>query len=102
MAELSCVVCERAANGKVEESAVRSNVRAFMKESFALWRCPHCRTIHARDEVDLAHYYARYPFHDLPQDWRIRAMYRNQLRRIEHAGVARSARILDSGCGGRP
>jgi 2-polyprenyl-3-methyl-5-hydroxy-6-metoxy-1,4-benzoquinol methylase len=100
MGELSCVVCERPANGNVEESAVRSNVRAFRSENFALWRCPHCGTIHARDEVDLAHYYARYPFHDLPEDWRVRAMYKNQLARLWTAGVRPSHSVLDYGCGG--
>lgn len=96
-----CVVCERETpEGALEEAAVHSNVRVFRAESFVLWRCPHCRSLHARDEVDLAHYYAQYPFHDLPVDWRLRAMYGKQLGRLRDAGVECKARILDYGCGG--
>lgn len=77
-----------------------SNVRAFREERFAYWRCDRCGSIHARDEVDLAHYYARYPFHGLAMDWRLKAMYSRQAARLVAAGVKRSHRILDYGCGG--
>jgi SAM-dependent methyltransferase len=96
----SCVVCERETpSGSVEEASVTSNVRAFSKESFVFWRCRHCRSIHAKDEVDLAHYYARYPFHDLEMDWMLHAMYTNLLARLKRAGLQRSHKILDYGCG---
>jgi 2-polyprenyl-3-methyl-5-hydroxy-6-metoxy-1,4-benzoquinol methylase len=95
-----CVVCERVtAARQLEQQSVRSNVRAFRNEEFSIWRCAHCRSLHVRDEVDLGHYYARYPFHNLPADWRLRAIYRNQLRRLTRAGVERSHRVLDYGCG---
>jgi SAM-dependent methyltransferase len=101
MSSRICVVCEReTADDRLEEASVRSNVRAFRSETFAFWRCAHCRSIHARDEVDLGHYYAKYPFHDLPMDWRLRAMYRVQLARLRRAGVEPSHRVLDYGCGG--
>lgn len=76
-----------------------SNVRAFQKENFALWRCAHCKSIHARDDVDLAHYYAKYPFHNIEMDWMLHAMYTNQLARLKRAGVERTHKILDYGCG---
>jgi SAM-dependent methyltransferase len=96
-----CVVCERESpESGLEEAAVHSNVRVFRNEVFVLWRCPHCKSLHARDEVDLAHYYGQYPFHDLPVDWRLRAMYGNQLARLRRAGVETQHRILDYGCGG--
>lgn len=101
MTNRECIVCGRSsAESSVEEASVRSNVRVFRTETFALWRCPGCSTLHARDEVDLAHYYAQYPFHDLPIDWRIRAMYGNFRKRLERAGLRREHRILDYGCGG--
>jgi SAM-dependent methyltransferase len=50
--------------------------------------------------VDLDHYYARYPFFSLPDDWRLRAVYDNLLRRLRRAGVHPRHRILDYGCGG--
>ncbi|HVU01828.1 MAG TPA: class I SAM-dependent methyltransferase [Polyangiaceae bacterium] len=96
-----CVVCEAESDdSKVEQAPVRSNVRVFRNEQFVFWRCPRCGSLHARDEVDLAHYYAKYPFHDLPADWRLQAMYGNQLKRLRKAGVEASQRILDYGCGG--
>src|SRR5205814_1090213 len=49
--------------------------------------------------ADLPRYYASYPFHDLPSDWRIQALLRASLKRLERAGVQRSNRILDYGCG---
>jgi 2-polyprenyl-3-methyl-5-hydroxy-6-metoxy-1,4-benzoquinol methylase len=96
-----CIVCEReAAEEAVEHGKVRSNVRAFRNERFEYWRCPHCRTLHAKDEVDLAKYYASYPFHSVPEDWRVRATYRNLLGRLHAAGLEPGHRILDYGCGG--
>ncbi len=82
-----------------ETAMVRSNVRAFRDESFAVWRCSRCRSIHARDEVDLPHYYADYPFHRQTLDWMLRVAYRNVLRRLKRAGLKRSHKILDYGCG---
>lgn len=95
-----CILCKRRAGERaVEEASVRSNVRVFRNELFALWRCPGCGSIHARDEVDLGYYYSQYPFHDLPIDWRIRAMYQNLLSRLRKAGLSPQHRILDYGCG---
>jgi len=100
LATYTCVVCERETPASsVEEASVNSNVRAFSKESFALWRCPHCKSIHARDDVDLGHYYAQYPFHNIKMDWMLHAMYTNQLARLRRAGLDRSHKILDYGCG---
>lgn len=95
-----CVVCgARGASLASESVTVSSNVRAFESEHFWIWRCSACHSIHARDSVDLAHYYARYPFFELPLDWRMRAAYAEQRRRLESAGLRRGARILDYGCG---
>jgi SAM-dependent methyltransferase len=75
-------------------------VRAFLRTSFELWRCRRCGSIHATDEVDLGFYYSHYPFFSLPDDWRVRTLYDNQLRRLRRAGVRPRHRILDYGCGG--
>lgn len=97
----TCAVClSRGADIMTEQTPVRSNVRKFQDERFVVWRCKHCGSIHARDEVDLAHYYAHYPFHALPMDWRMRLMYENQLSRLRKAGLRKEHRILDYGCGG--
>jgi SAM-dependent methyltransferase len=97
---LRCAVCEAHGGGIASESsAVTSNVRAFASETFQLWRCGACQSIHARDEVDLAHYYSGYPFFELPFDWRLRAAYAEQRRRLEAAGLRRDDHVLDYGCG---
>lgn len=98
-----CNICSAEISGEVEQASVRSNVRKFRQEQFRLWRCPECRSIHAADEVDLAHYYRSYPFHNLGEqtvDWMLRAMYRKQLRRLKAAGLAPEHQVLDFGCGG--
>lgn len=98
---MHCCVCQANSNN-IERFEVRSNVRAFASECFAVWRCSNCQCIHACDDVDLEHYYADYPFHHLEAskvDWMLRAMYRNQARRLMRTGVRRDNAILDFGCG---
>jgi 2-polyprenyl-3-methyl-5-hydroxy-6-metoxy-1,4-benzoquinol methylase len=95
-----CAVCsERGGDSASERARAHSNVRAFRDASFALWRCRGCASIHAAEEVDLGYYYARYPFFSLPDDWRLRILYDNQLRRLRDAGIGPEHRILDYGCG---
>lgn len=78
---------------------MRCNVRAFRDERFVVWRCEACRSLHAQDEVDLAHYYARYPVFDASLDWRLRVVYGGMLKRLKRAGLLPSHRVLDYGCG---
>lgn len=95
-----CVICEREASPQsVETAFVSSNVRAFQHEAFEVWRCPSCASLHAAEEVDLAHYYAGYPFHGSAHDPRLDLVYANFLGRLRRAGLKRSDRILDYGCG---
>jgi 2-polyprenyl-3-methyl-5-hydroxy-6-metoxy-1,4-benzoquinol methylase len=99
---MRCNVCGQEAGADVEQGSVRSNVRKFATEQFAVWRCPHCLSIHARDEVDLAHYYADYPFHklkDVKVDWMLSAMYGNLLSRLRAAGITAESSVIDYGCG---
>jgi 2-polyprenyl-3-methyl-5-hydroxy-6-metoxy-1,4-benzoquinol methylase len=99
-----CNICNTTHNGRVEEASVRSNVRKFRDEQFRIWRCPNCESVHARDDVDLAHYYREYPFHNVGDskdtDWMLDAMYRKQWKRLKAAGLKREHAVLDYGCGG--
>jgi 2-polyprenyl-3-methyl-5-hydroxy-6-metoxy-1,4-benzoquinol methylase len=98
--EVSCNVCdERRPLAQCEQASVRSNVRKFRAERFAFWRCPRCRSLHARDAVDLAHYYAGYPSFPESIDRRLRTGYANLLERLTAAGLQKQHRILDYGCG---
>jgi 2-polyprenyl-3-methyl-5-hydroxy-6-metoxy-1,4-benzoquinol methylase len=96
-----CVACgTRTEQVAPEAHWVRSNVRAFRDRRFAIWRCARCRSLHARDEVDLEHYYASYPFFTVRADLRLRLLHDHQLERLWRAGVRRDHVILDHGCGG--
>ncbi|MDD9966415.1 MAG: class I SAM-dependent methyltransferase [Myxococcales bacterium] len=93
-----CVVC--ATRQKVlEANRVRSNVRRFKHESFLVWRCAGCRSLHAWDDVDLSRYYAGYPIFGAALDWRLRVVYDNMLARLRRAGLRSEHALLDYGCG---
>lgn len=97
----TCAVCgAQGVDLAAEVGRARSNVRAFARETFELWRCRSCGSLHAADDVNLDHYYAAYPFFSMPDDWRLRTLYDSQLRRLRRAGVGPEQRILDYGCGG--
>lgn len=100
---LQCNICNAVLPEEAAERArVRSNVRKFRSEMFAVWRCSSCRSIHAGEEVDLAHYYADYPFHklsDTDADWMLAAMYRHLLSRLRKHGFGQEHSLLDFGCG---
>jgi 2-polyprenyl-3-methyl-5-hydroxy-6-metoxy-1,4-benzoquinol methylase len=74
-------------------------VRKFRDERFEVWRCPACRSIHAYQPVDLAHYYAAYPSLKEDVQWRLDPMYKSLLKRLIAVGLDKSHRILDYGCG---
>jgi 2-polyprenyl-3-methyl-5-hydroxy-6-metoxy-1,4-benzoquinol methylase len=96
----SCNICLQDSPAEdCERASVRCNVRKFRDEHFEVWRCPKCRAIHAAEPVDLAHYYRDYPTLKEDVHWRLDPMYRNMLRRLTAAGLDKSHRILDYGCG---
>jgi 2-polyprenyl-3-methyl-5-hydroxy-6-metoxy-1,4-benzoquinol methylase len=78
---------------------VPCHVRAFLGESFGVWRCPSCRVIHCRDVVDLDHYYARYPFAKAKLTAPFKFFYANLRRRLKKHGLTRETWLLDYGCG---
>jgi 2-polyprenyl-3-methyl-5-hydroxy-6-metoxy-1,4-benzoquinol methylase len=94
-----CVICRARRTDDAERAVVRSNVRRFAHEKFAVWRCRQCGSIHAAEQVDVAAYYRAYPMHSVDLDWRARAVYRVQLRRLVRAGFRREHSLLDYGCG---
>jgi 2-polyprenyl-3-methyl-5-hydroxy-6-metoxy-1,4-benzoquinol methylase len=100
MNELRCVVCGHTQpEAAVRTAQVHSNVKPFAQESFRLWQCAACGSIHARDEVDLDHYYAQYPFRGQKLDFPTRLAFANKLRKLRKLGLARTQRVLDYGCG---
>ena len=100
MKHRSCILCSAdSRDDTLERARVRSNVRAFRDNEYAVWRCGKCRSIHAADEVDLALHYAAYPFHDLGRDVRLSIVYSKLLSRLRRSGLRRSSTLLDYGCG---
>ena len=83
----------------VKRGSVHSNVRRFASESFAVWQCPGCRSIHADGEVDLDHYYAHYPFHGQTMSLVTRLVYGGKLKQLERLGMKSTDRVLDYGSG---
>lgn len=75
------------------------HVRAFADQSFSVWRCPGCHSIHCMDVVDLDAYYARYPFAGMDLTWPFRIFYRNLARRLTRHGFTKRRSLLDYGCG---
>ncbi len=95
---MTCCLCGH--SGPPTESAqLHPNVRAFASETFTVWRCAECGSIHALEAVDLPHYYAQYPFFRQTMDFAVRLAHRNLLRRLKRCGIRPPMRVLDFGCG---
>lgn len=94
-----CVLCGFDDESALRFVAVPCHVRAFKDERFHVWRCPRCRTIHCREIVDLARYYADYPFTTAAETWAYEHVYRNLATRVRRTGFRRRDRLLDYGCG---
>ncbi|HVU00578.1 MAG TPA: class I SAM-dependent methyltransferase [Polyangiaceae bacterium] len=99
MANDVCNVCGAPRAPDAERGVVRSNVRRFRNEKFGLWRCSSCRSIHAEEDVDLAHYYSGYPVFAAELDWKLNVVYGGMLARLKKGGLRPEHRILDYGCG---
>lgn len=92
-----CRICHH--DGPVQPVRVRSNVRKYRGETFEIWRCEACQSIHALGEVDLDECYRDYPFFQQTLDLPLRWAYRKLTRRLDRLGFRRDERILDFGCG---
>ena len=95
-----CALCGEVTSDP-EIASVPSNVRAHREQSFAVWRCATCQGIHARDDVDLDHYYTDYPFYRLTSlDDFHRTVYANLWQRVlKVAPLTFDSTVLDYGCG---
>lgn len=96
-----CLLCQHAVDPNDESAFVTlpCHVRAFWGETFKVWRCPGCCTIHCLEIVDLDRYYAAYPFTKATLTWPFRIFYRNLSRRLTRFGLTTDHSLLDYGCG---
>ena len=97
---VECVVCNHHINPDDESKLVTfsCNVRAFKDETFKVWRCPDCMTIHCLDVVDLHRYYAKYPIAQATLTWPYRFCYENLYKQLKKHGFSKAHSFLDYGC----
>lgn len=98
---IDCLICGYQLDPNDESKYVTfsCNVRAFKEQSFRVWQCPQCITVHCLDRVDLTHYYARYPFTQAKLTRPLRLCYRNLRHQLTKHGFSRTHSLLDYGCG---
>src|SRR4051794_19175563 len=100
----ACCFCDPpgSLHNSPEIAAVRSNVREFSDESFTVWRCGRCRSLHSREAIDPERYYAHYPIHQHEESLIANAAMSARLRELVSLGLREDSTILDYGCGGGP
>lgn len=96
-----CHLCEKPGSyaGAIEKRTIPSNVRHFSNESFTVWRCTGCGSLHSLESADLPRFYADYPFKDHKLNFHMRCAYKKRIALLRQAGVATTSSILDFGCG---
>lgn len=96
---LECLVCNYHVDPNEDAFVTFScNVRPFKNETFKVWRCPRCMTIHSLDVVDLPHYYAKYPIAEGKLTLPLRLCYQNLYRQLIKHGFSKNHSFLDYGC----
>lgn len=98
---IQCNLCDTPDSfaNATDVARVASNVREFHHETFTVWRCNHCGSLHSKEAIVPERYYARYYTHSHTLDYFTRCSYRNRMRLLERAGARPTHRILDYGCG---
>ena len=96
-----CNVCENPGSfdRASDVATVKSNVRKFADESFTVWRCSNCMSLHSKEAVELDAYYVDYPMTKQSADFSTRLAMRNRLRFMVRHGLTAEHAILDYGCG---
>lgn len=95
----TCMLCGQGCYEHARESAlVNSNVRQWQHEQFTVWRCAHCLSLHSLERVDLDRYYGAYPFRRRKLDGFARRSFASYVRKLRHAGMCPTSRVLDYGC----
>ncbi len=99
---ITCLICGHMANPPAETDigTVRGNTERYKGQTFRIWRCSECGSLHAVEPVDMADIYSDYPLNrDRTLDVFARGTYRNLLKRLTGHGLKKDDSILDFGCG---
>ena len=98
---LICNVCENpgAIDQATEMQSIPCNVRRFGSQSFTVWRCCNCQSLHCKEAVELDDYYLGYPMRNQRPDFATTQAFHNRLRVLKRHGLSRAHMILDFGSG---
>jgi 2-polyprenyl-3-methyl-5-hydroxy-6-metoxy-1,4-benzoquinol methylase len=100
--EVTCVFCgtSTAELPAAESAQVRCNVREFGDETFTVWRCAKCGSLHSKDPIDYDRYYRNYVYlNHLTYDSIAKIGMRKRMRIHKRAGLKSGITLLDYGCG---
>lgn len=94
-----CNICGHGSfSTSLDASTVNSNVRKWKNESFTVWRCANCNSIHSLDIIDLNKYYTAYPYRARTLDNWTRNVYKGYMNKLKKFGLNNQSTVLDYGC----
>ncbi|MGZ4924793.1 MAG: class I SAM-dependent methyltransferase [Halobacteriota archaeon] len=98
---IKCAFCgtSTAERPAAESARVRCDIREFGAETFTVWRCAKCGSLHALEPIDADRYYRDYPAKREPYNFIMRVQLRKRLGILERTGLHRGDTLLDYGCG---
>lgn len=96
-----CLICNHRINSQDQSlfTTFPCNIRAFKDETFKVWSCPDCHTLHCLDVVDLNRYYTNYPYGVAKLSLPFRLYYLKRCQELAKYGIGKPHSILDYGCG---
>jgi short-subunit dehydrogenase/2-polyprenyl-3-methyl-5-hydroxy-6-metoxy-1,4-benzoquinol methylase len=97
-----CRICgtERNPDDLSSHGVIRGNTSRFLRQSFEIWKCPDCHTVHSLNQVDMADIYKDYPINLFQRlDFFAKGRFQNLLKRLRKVGLTKHHKILDMGCG---
>ncbi|MGZ4849279.1 MAG: class I SAM-dependent methyltransferase [Halobacteriota archaeon] len=99
--DIKCVFCgtSTAERPAAESVRVRCDVREFGAETFPVWRCAKCGSLHALEPIDADRYYRDYPIKSQRYDIFLKDTLRKRMQILKRAGLQRGNTLLDYGCG---
>jgi SAM-dependent methyltransferase len=98
---IKCVFCgtNTAELPAAESAQIRCNVREFGAETFAVWRCAQCGSLHAQEPIDYDRYYRDYPMNRLKYGFYVKVALRKRMEILKRAGLESDKTLIDYGCG---
>jgi 2-polyprenyl-3-methyl-5-hydroxy-6-metoxy-1,4-benzoquinol methylase len=97
-----CVFCgaSTAELSAVNSAQVRCNVWEFGDETYTVWRCAKCGSLHATEPIDPDRYYQHYArLCRLEYYSFMKVALRKRMRVLKHSRLKRGSTLLDYGCG---